>query len=1579
MESLSPQVVSAAKLPILNPNEFNLWKIRIEQYFLMTDYSLWEVILNGDSLAPTRVVDVEVKFSQGCQDLDGSYKEKAWSQLDRIQKLISQLEILEVSLSQEDINLKFLRSLPSEWRTHTLIWRYKTDLEEQSLDDLFNSLKIYKAKVKSSSSTSTSTQNIAFVSFSNTDSTNNPVSAAPSVFAVCAKMHVSSLPNVDSLINVVIYSFFASQASCPQLDNNDLKQIDVDDLGEMDFKWQMSMLTMIARRFLQRIGRNLGTNGPTSTGLGYNSQGFTRVMFDCDDYLSSGSNESFPPSPIYDRPSVQHVENSIPAATPKPTSPNPTSNGKRKNRKACFVCKILTQSKPVPITAVRLVSTALPKTCVTRPRHDKPIVTKPNSPTRRHINHSPSPKASNSPPRVTAVQASVVNDAQRNMSYLSDFEELNGGYVTFGGNLKGGKIYGKGVQEQFDAKKAGEEIQQQYMLFPLWSSGSTNPQNTNGYDAFDEKKPKSKVNVSPSNSAQSKKHDVKTKREAKGKSSVESFTGFRNLSAEFEDFSDNSINEVNVVGTLVPTVKQISPNNTNTFSDAGSSNVAASPTNGKSSCIDASQLPDDLEMLELEEITYSGDVDHHVTQIIGDLSSATQTRSMTRMAKDQAGLSQMFNDDFHTCMNKKDERSIVVRNKARLVAQGHTQKEGIDYEEVFAPEARIEAIRLFLAYASFMGFMVYQMDVNSAFLYETIKEEVYVCQPLGFKDPDYPDKVYKVVKALYGLHQVPKAWYKTLANYLLENGFQRGKIDQTLFIKMQEAYERKVSDEFNGGTHILFGSSSKAEERLLFISQDKYVAEILRKFGLTDGKSASTPIDIEKPLLKDPDVKRIFRYLKGKPYLGLWYPKDSPFDLVAYSDSDYAGASQDKKSTTGECQLLGCRLISWQCKKKIVVATSSTEAEYVVLSSMESLKRMVHVTNILSAGYLITPQMVLNLPCLTHTKNWLVQIKWSLSWLVQNQTALGKDKANPLIVDSLLKTIVSQWNFLIHTILQCMSAKRTPWNEFSSSMASAVICLSSGRKFNFSKKQVGDLSTHTTKYTSPALTQKVFANMRWVGEGFSGVETPLFEGMVVAQEVGEGVVDEVHDEGVPAAGIVTKGVVSVVDDDARIPMNLLQEVMDTCTTLTRRVEHLELDKIAQALETTKLKRRVKKLERRNKGRMIADMDADVDGRMIADMDGDVDVVLEEAKDVVADAKADQDADVLSMQEEESEPAELQEVVDIVTTAKIITKVVTAASTTITAVDVPIPAATTAAAPKLTAAPSRRTKRVVIRGPEESTTTTSKIIHSEAKSMDKGKGILVEEPKPLKKQTQIEQDEKYAKELEAELNKTIDCDEVIDHVNKKEKEDKSVKRYQAMKRKPQAEAQARKNMVVYLKNVAGFKMDYFKGMSNDDIRPIFEKHFDSNVAFLQKTKEQIDEEESRALKRINETPAEKALKRKRLEEEVEELKRHLQIVPNEDDDVYTEATPLARKVPVVDYEIYNENNKPYYKIKRADDTHQLYISFLSMHRNFDIEDLEVLWQLVKEGFATAKLKNFFDDFLLITLGAMFEKPDIHAQI
>nr|GFA41139.1 hypothetical protein [Tanacetum cinerariifolium] len=164
--------------------------------------------------------------------------------------------------------------------------------------------------------------------------------------------------------------------------------------------------------------------------------------------------------------------------------------------------------------------------------------------------------------------------------------------------------------------------------------------------------------------------------------------------------------------------------------------------------------------------------DHHVTQII------EEPKRVHHALKDPNWIEAMLEE----LLQFKMQKVWVIVD----LLKGRTREEGIDYEEVFAPVARIEAVRLFLAYASFMGFLVYQMNVKSAFLYGTIEEEVYVCQPLGFEDPDYPDKVYKVVKALYGLHQAPRAWYETLANYLLENGFHRGRIDQTLFIKKQK-------------------------------------------------------------------------------------------------------------------------------------------------------------------------------------------------------------------------------------------------------------------------------------------------------------------------------------------------------------------------------------------------------------------------------------------------------------------------------------------------------------------------------------------------------------------------------------------------------------------------------------------------------------------------------------------------------------------------------------------------------------------------------------------------------------------------
>nr|GEW50067.1 uncharacterized mitochondrial protein AtMg00810-like [Tanacetum cinerariifolium] len=881
-----------------------------------------------------------------------------------------------------------------------------------------------------------------------------------------------------------------------------------------------------------------------------------------------------------------------------------------------------------------------------------------------------------------------------NMSYLSDYEEINGGYVAFGENPKGDKIIstgkirtGKldfddvyfvkelksnlfsvsqmcekknsvlftdtecivlssdfklpdenhadegflvgycvssnqpnpsaGIQEHFDADKSGEGNVQQYVLFPLWSSGSKDPQNTNDDVTFEVKEPESKVHVSLSSSAKTKEHDDKTKREAKGKSLVELSTGFKNLSEEFEDFSDNNINEVNAASTLVPVVGQNLTNSTNTFSAAGPSNTTVSPTLRKSSYVDPSQYPDDPDMPALEDITYS-DVDEDV------VAEANFSNLETNITVSPIPT---------TRVHKDHHASKII---------GHTQEEGIDYEEVFAPVTRIEAIRLFLAYASFMGFMV-----------------------------------YNVVKTLYGLHQAPKAWYETLANYLLENGFQRGKIDQTLFIKKQKGDILLVQVYVDD---IIFGSTNKALSMigsLMYLTSSRpdimFVVYACARFQVTF-KASHLHV-----------VKRIFSYLKGKPRLGLWYTKNSPFNLVAYSDSDYAGASLDRRSTTGGCQFLGCRLISWQCKRQTVVATSSTEAEYVAAASC-----CAQVIGI---------------------KNQLLDYG-------------GQPRMSSVL----------------------------PWLRLLSASQQLMI-----------SAQVGHLSSHTTKYTSPALTQKVFTNMRRVSKGFSRVDTPLFKRMLVPQQADDDVANVVDDDVVDDIDDVAPTLpLSPIDQPSSPPpqqqpsqpsqttdisIDLLNTLLETCTTLTRKVKALEQDKIAQALEITKPKQRVKRLEKKNKLK--------VSRGGIAKLDEDEDVTLVD----------------------QPEPAELKEVIKVVTTAKLMTEVVTAAATSIIIDGATITTALSAA---------RRRKGVVIRDPEE-TATPSAIVHFELKSKDKGKGILVEEPKPLKKQAHIEQDE----------------------VKRKKKEDNAVLRYQALKRKPQTEAQVKKNMMLYLKNMTGFKIDFFK--------------------------------------------------------------------------------------------------------------------------------------------------------------------------
>ncbi|GJR68663.1 putative ribonuclease H-like domain-containing protein [Tanacetum coccineum] len=474
------------------------------------------------------------------------------------------------------------------------------------------------------------------------------------------------------------------------------------------------------------------------------------------------------------------------------------------------------------------------------------------------------------------------------------------------------------------------------------------------------------------------------------------------LEEKKKDAKDLENEDNEVPNTEEPRVNQEQDANVNNTNNINTVSQTVNAADIENNAVDENivyKCDDDPNMPNLEEIVYSDDdegvdvkadmtnldthilvsptpttrihKDHPLEPIIGDIHSAPQTKRMTKNVIEHvmfSSVQQRINHkDFQNCLfacflSQVEPKKVIQAlqdpswieamqekllqfkfQQARLVAHGYTQEEGIDYDEVFAPVARIEAIRLFLAYASFKDFIGYQMDLKSAFLYGNIEVEVYVYQPSGFEDLEFPDKVYKVEKALYALHQAPRAC-------------SMGEI--TFFLGLQ------VTQKDDG----------------ILISQDKYVDEIFKKFGFSTVKTASTLMETSKLLLKDaeaedvdvplyrsmigslmyltasrPDimfvvcacarfqvtpkvshlhaVKRMFRYLKDQPKLGLWYPKDSPFELEAYTDSDYASASLDRKSTTGGCQFLGRRLISWQCMKQTIVANSTTEAEYVAASS----------------------------------------------------------------------------------------------------------------------------------------------------------------------------------------------------------------------------------------------------------------------------------------------------------------------------------------------------------------------------------------------------------------------------------------------------------------------------------------------------------------------------------------------------------------------------------------------------------------------------------------------------------------------
>nr|GEW58787.1 hypothetical protein [Tanacetum cinerariifolium] len=776
--------------------------------------------------------------------------------------------------------------------------------------------------------------------------------------------------------------------------------------------------------------------------------------------------------------------------------------------------------------------------------------------------------------------------------------------------------------------------------------------------------------------------------------------------------------------------------------------------------------PDDPSMPHLEDIfaspsegifTNSSYDDKGVVIDFNNLETTINTRSKVKknskahslvsyIQKKQRTIIRIFNID---CLlfrkkaigtkwvyrNKKDERGVVVRNKARLVAQVHRQEEGIDYDEVFAPVARIEAIRIILAFASYMGFIVYQMDVKSAFRYGTIDEEV------------------------------------------------------------------------------------KQKEDGTFISQDKYVAKILKKFNFLSMKTTSTPIETQKPLVKDEEAANVDVYLYRSTIGSFMYLTASRPGIMFAVCACSRFQVTLKTSHLQAMKRILRRLISWQCKKADYCGYFYKKAEYVAVAhyvntprcdeyslelkalmvffvpiyvekdrvgvnaakpaESEGFKQMIDFLNGSSVGYALTASPTIRTSC--------IKLFWSTTKV---KTVNDEVRVHALIDE---KRVNIKESFIRRTLklddeegTSCLAndelftvLKPPPGMNLAALWRQQSSVLPQTRSLTSQvDHQLGDMFHHQDIYDNSSLTKKVFANMKRVGTSFSRIITPLFENMLVpaAEEVGKAQ-DDVSIPTEPSTSkphkkykskkqqLIAPKVPSLepsLEHQLPLPSNdpiptakdslKLQKLMDLCIRLSNKFLDLESEVIDIKSSFTdkieKLEDRVHKLEEENrilKEKSFKSAKIDIvapvegkeesfkQGRMIADMDEDVEVNLEEAQAKAYNLDLQHSEKVLSMQDiDEEEPVKVEEGLEVVTATKLITKVVTTAEPTTTVAQVP-------------------------------------------KSKDKGKGILIKEPKPLKGQAQIKQDEVFARQLEAELKANINWNDVIKQVKRSERQNNAVMR------------------------------------------------------------------------------------------------------------------------------------------------------------------------------------------------------------
>ncbi|GJU82408.1 ribonuclease H-like domain-containing protein [Tanacetum coccineum] len=1019
-----------------------------------------------------------------------------------------------------------------------------------------------------------------------------------------------------------------------------------------------------------------------------------------------------------------------------------------------------------------------------------------------------------------------------------------------------------------------------------------------------------------------------------------------------------------------------STNNVNTASDGNNTNNV----NAVSSTVNAAgievnavgaktsiELPDDPNMPELEEIIYLDDdedvgaeadmnnldafvpvspipntrvhKDHPVEQIIRDLNSAPRTKRMTN------------NLEEHEEPKKMDVKSAFLYGK---IEEEVYVCQPLGFEDPDFPD---------------------RMDVKSAFLYGKIEEEVYVCQPLGFEDPDFPDRVYQVEKALYGLHQAPRACTPMETQKPLLKDEDGKEVDVHLYSSMIGS--------------LMYLTSSRPDIMFAVCACARY--------------------QVNPKVSHLHTVKRTFRYLKGQPKLGLWYPKDSPFDLVAYTDSDYAGASLDRKSTTGDSnEKKPIQMIKIHTDKNVAdlltKAFDVSRFQYLIASIALVDGKKIVVTEA-SVRRDLQLEYAEGIDCLLNAT------------IFEQLTLMGYEKLSQKL--TFYKAFFSpQWKFLIHTVLQCISAKTTAWNEFSSTMASAIICLAINQKFNFSKcilesmvktldneaqEEMGECSEipndphHTPIITQPSTSQP---------QKKQKPRKPKRKDTVAP--LPSGPTTNIADEAFTKENVSKHSNDPLLSGEDRLK---LEELMALCTNLQNRVLDLEHTKTTQALEIDSLKRRAKTLEKKQRSRNhrlkrlykvglsarvvssedegLGQEDASKQGRKIHDIDADEDITLENIYDEDMFGVNDLDGDEVVVESEVADKdvnLSVNEVSLAQALAALKSEKVQEKGDVIKEPSIPVSAAST----------------------KEQATTPIVFSQQSSQVQDKGKGKMVEE-EPVKKMSKkelLKLDEELAFKLQAEeeeeerltrekvqkieeANTTWDdilakveadyqlAQRLHDEEQEQYTDDEKVKffckflnqrrkffaakRAEAKRNKPPTQAQQRKLYSTYLKNMEGYTLKQLKGFKFKVIKNMFDRAFKRVNTFVDHENKLI-EESSKKDEKV-EAKVDDA-------KEAEELKQCLEVVPDDGDDVTVDAIPLSIKILIVDYKIYQEGKKSFFQIIRADGNSQMYLTFTKVLKNFDREDLEVLWKIVKARFKKTEPVNNMDN-LLLNLKTMFE--------